>query len=278
MVGDELWLACDEINAGGNYLAAENEESQTRVFLWKSQDGFEWEGPMLTNITGIVPDRICQGDGFYLLATHTKKHVVKHKVEGEDFSAYAEAQKGGHLIQNVWKTDDLHNENWKKYSLADERRLNLCEASIFKYGKRYACMLRENSGKGLPAYVSMSHDGIRWSKPVPTRLFGCHRPVSGMLQSGRVLTTYRESSHVFHWKYWGKNTFAHLCDPEVRSGSLDFRHGIILPLDHDDAEKSDSGYTGWTQLSDHSIFVVNYITKDAQKPYIVWYLIEEADF
>lgn len=279
VIGDELWLVCDEVNAGGNYLNAENEESQTRVFLWKTFDGKNWEGPISTNITGIVPDRITQADGYYLIATHTKRQDKRTPMASElDGFAYDKAQAGGHLVENVWKSDDLGASNWSKYSLVDNKRFNFCEASIFPYENKYYCLLRENSGKGLPAFISVSEAGIGWSSPVPTRLFGCHRPVAGVLKSGRIFTTYRESTHSFHWKYWGKNTFAHLCDPELRDGVIDFRHGIILPLDHDNAEKSDSGYTGWVQLEDHSIFVVNYITQNAGTPHIVWYLIEEADF
>ena len=38
------------------------------------------------------------------------------------------------------------------------------------------------------------------------------------------------------------------------------------------------GAPGWVELDDGNIFVVNYITDDAPKPYIKWYLINEDMF
>ena len=105
---------------------------------------------------------------------------------------------------------------------------------------------------------------------------GCHRPVSGVLKSGRVLTTYREASFSFQRGFWAKNTFA--CLTDNKSVLKDFGNSVILPLDHDRSPCSDSGYTGWVQLSDESIFVVNYITADAQRAYVKWYQIHEDDF
>ncbi len=43
-------------------------------------------------------------------------------------------------------------------------------------------------------------------------------------------------------------------------------------------KKPDGGYTGWVQLPDGRIFVVNYITDDAPKPYIRGYILNEEDF
>ena len=56
------------------------------------------------------------------------------------------------------------------------------------------------------------------------------------------------------------------------------RKSIILPLDHDNSKSSDSGYTGWVQLLDGTIFVVNYITGEEERPYIKWYNFREEDF
>ena len=53
---------------------------------------------------------------------------------------------------------------------------------------------------------------------------------------------------------------------------------IILPLDHDHNVRSDGGYTGFVETEDNQIYIVNYITKDALRPYIVWYIIEEKEF
>ena len=57
-----------------------------------------------------------------------------------------------------------------------------------------------------------------------------------------------------------------------------FQDAIVMPLDFDRSQKCDSGYTGWVQLPDDSVFVVNYITDAAPKPYVVWYRFSEKDF
>lgn len=261
VIGDELWMICDEVLAGENYIKAENEETQTRVFLWKTKDGENWEGPIFTNITGIVPDRICSTEDGFLIATHTQA--------GQTHSCR------NMLIQNVWQNNDLMYPNWNKYNLAASKKYHFCEGCIFRYRDKLICLMRENSGRGLSAFLSVYDKDERiWSEPTPTRLFGCHRPVSGVLKSGRIFTTYREASHSLKKEYWAKNTFAHICD----FIAYDMRYGILLPLDHDSAHKSDSGYTGWVQLEDESIFIVNYIVNKAPKPYIVWYLLREEDF
>lgn len=59
--------------------------------------------------------------------------------------------------------------------------------------------------------------------------------------------------------------------------NLKLDEGIVLPLDHDNSQKPDSGYTGWTEYG-AKIFVTNYITSEMAMPYISGYLIEENDF
>lgn len=272
VINDTLWMICDEIQGGGDFLGTELAERDTRVFLWKSHDGAKWHGPIQTNISGIVPDRICKFNDEYFIATHTGKTAGPTEF---GFLMMSAPKNHVYLTQNIWKTSDLSSGHWEKHSLADDPDFLFCEASVVVTPEnQLLCLMRENSQRGLPAYCSVSENGTSWTKPVPTRLFACHRPVTGFLKSGRLLTTYREASHVFAKRYWAKNTFAHLCDFD----SFELSKGIILPLDHDHAENSDSGYTGWVQLPDDRILAVNYITDDATKPYIRSYIFSETDF
>ncbi len=273
VINNTLWLICDEVLGGRNFLKVENDERNTRIHLWK-MIGENWEGPIQTNITGIVPDRICEWSGKYLISTHTQNN--KASQANDDKSV----QPHGNLFSSVWSTDELESQNWHRISLASSPKYNFCEASVIQSEGVLLALLRENSGKGWPAFSSISKDGKSWSTPYRTRLFGCHRPVTGMLRSGRLLTTYREASHSYAPRYWGRNTFAHLADipPSSQWENMDLRHGIILPIDHDNSPRPDSGYTGWIQMSDDSIFIVNYITKDAPKPYIAWHSLTEEEF
>lgn len=284
VIDDELWIICDEIQRGDNFISAENIESNTRVLLWHSSDGENWSEPITTNITGIVPDRICRYGSRFLIATHTKKmpeglsEPTKKPDNLKEFQEwYANEQKLGRLVQNVWITKDL-TEEWIKVPVADNQSFNFCEASIMQWEKTLLCFMRENSGKGLPAFMSVSlNGGTTWSDPQPTRLFGCHRPVGGQLLSENLLITYREQSSVMAPSCWARNTFAALIYKDSILSSCN--KSVILPLDHDSSKiKSDSGYTGWVQLPSGRIFVVNYITDEAPKPYICGYLISESDF
>lgn len=273
IIDDRLYLICDEVDASKNYRGAENDESKTKIHIWKTCNGTSWQTPITTNIKGIVPDKICQTkDGHFAIATHTSK------VFGNTSRLSDEEQKNSSkLVQNLWKTDDLRGE-WTKYELCHSSEHNFCEATLCKLpDDSFFTLMRENSGLGLPAFYSASgSDCINWSRPVATRMFGCHRPVSGLLKSGNILTTYREAAHSTRRGFWAKNTFA--CWTKMTRHGPDFVSSIILPLDHDQSSVSDSGYTGWVQLEDKSIYIVNYITADAPQPFIRWYRITEGEF
>lgn len=265
VIGDTLWLICDEVVIGKSktFFKLENNEDKTAIFLWKTKDGETWEGPIVTTIKGIVPDRICSTNDGFLIATHTKKY-------------FDNSSKGGYLVQNIWHATDIEG-TWAKYPLCHKEGYNLCEASVVRLkNNTYLALIRENSALGLPAFSCYSSDGLKWSDPIQTRIFACHRPVTGLLKSGNLLTTYREASGSFLPGLWAKNTFACL----TRKSSIhdDLIKSIILPLDHDNSKQSDSGYTGWVQLPDESIFIVNYITQSAPNPYIKWYIINESEF
>ncbi len=283
VIGDALYIICDRVRASEDYVGAEDTPDLTSVLMWRSTNGDFWEGPIELGITGIVPDRIFQFHNKFLIATHIKESMQKNEENEENKEEETEVDKKnflpynyqGNLVQNVWISNDLEGP-WLQHSVAKKEGLNLCEGSIFYVKPRLFCIMRENSARGRPAYVCTSKDGTDWSTVMGTRMAGCHRPVCGRLRSGQILTTYREASHSFSRGYWAKNTFACLTHPSSLLQS--FNKSIILPLDHDHSKRSDSGYTGWVQLPDDSIFVVNYITGDAPKPYIKWYRFDESEF
>lgn len=276
VIQDALYVLCDRVRASDDYVGAEDTPELTCVLMWKTTDGETWEGPMDLGITGIVPDRILQFKDQFLIATHIKEYLQKNEESTEIEKSFLPYDYRGNLVQSVWISENLEEGPWHQHSVAKKADLNLCEGSIFYAKSRLFCVMRENSAKGRPAYYCTSKNGIGWSSIRATRMAGCHRPVCGCLRSGQLLTTYREASHSFFRGYWAKNTFACLTHPD--SFFQGFSKSIILPLDHDNSKRSDSGYTGWVQLPDDSIFVVNYITKDAKKPYIKWYRFDESEF
>ena len=280
VINNMLWVICDCVKKGNDFIEDENNESSTSILLWCSNNGVDWSSPIQTNITGILPDRICStNDNGFLIATHTqKKQPITEK--DKDLNENWLSNKG-YLAQHVWKTDqNLYLPNWKRYSVAEKQGFNFCEASICNTGEELICLLRENSQRGDPCYWTAStNNGISWCEPLKTRMFGGHRPVLGKLSSGRYLTTYREQSCSHIPGYWAKNVFACLTNEQsMHSRTQPCLKSVILPLDHDNNARSDGGYTGWVETEDKQIYIVNYITKDAPKAYIVWYLIEENEF
>lgn len=278
VVDDFLYCVVDEIDVDERGLiVCENLFTRTSVRIMRYFPDGTWGG-VKNNLAGILPSRIVGFGDSYYIATHSRSVVHKAgdlpAMADESFSSqYDKEQRVGKLYQMIWKSKDLGH--WEVCQVLSESDLNLCEASLFEYKGKLVCLMRENSNRGLPAYYSVSEDGAKWDCIMPARMFGCHRPVGGVLKSGRVLVTYREQSHVMKSRYWARNTFAALYDFE----DMNFDQGIILPLDHDVSEKPDGGYTGWVQDEDSNvIYVVNYITNHARKPYICMYEIYESEF
>lgn len=266
VIGGNMWLICDCVNnIDDSFLKSENNPKAISIWVMSTKDGKNWSEPFKTNINGIVPDRMFISNEQFFVAAHRYKVIDKK---------YG----GSRLVQNIWRTSNPR-ATWDMYKVANAVGHNFCEGSVCELNDNLVCMMRENSGNGFPAYISFSkNDGLIWTDIKRTRLFGCHRPVLGQLKSGNYLVTYREQSMSLSARYWAKNTFACLIKKESLLEEPYCSCGIILPLDHDNNKKSDSGYTGWCQLPTGNIYIVNYITSDAPKPYIKWYMISEEEF
>jgi len=230
---------------------------RSRVHLWWSDDGESWEGPRKTRMWGIVPSRVWESsEGELLCGTHDVSPAT------------------GKLRQLLWRSRD--GVNWEGPVIVAEREdLNLCEGTFLRKGKAVVCLMRENSGKGLPGYKAISRDsGRTWSKVVRTPLPGCHRPVAGWWGE-RALITYR--------CYMGgdmENTLlmAALLD---RGGIFSEKDGVetgrILQIDYDRSPTPDTGYSGWCLLDDGGVFIVNYIMDDAPRAQIRGYRLSKED-
>lgn len=241
-------------------------------WLWFSEDeGATWNGPQRTPVVGIVPDKVVE----LKVGPHAGRWLLAAQIilaEGKD-----EAWR-----QRCWHSDDK-GASWQgPYTVGELPDLKLCEGSIMELPDGIlVCFLRENSGEGRDCYKSLSRDGGEtWSTPVRFPLPGCHRPVAGMLQSGRVLITHRLMQGGKGWLgWWTQNFFAALTDIEsCLAERREDAHTRILPLDFDRSAASDTGYSGWVQFEDGEIYVVNYIVDDAPKAHIRGYALCERDF
>jgi sialidase-1 len=256
--GGRLVIAADQIFG--------ERETNGRVYLWIGDgEGACWEGPIETPAEGIVPDKLCElPGGRWLLSAHQKSPVH------------------GCLEQRLWYSDD-HGESWAgPVTVASQAGLNLCEASILPLPDgKLAAFLRENSGQGWDGYKALSHDGGEsWEGPYRIPLPGCHRPVAGMLQSGRILITYRFHQGGKGWLgAWTQNFFAALTDvPSALARERREQSMRILPIDFDRSPVSDLGYSGWVQFGDGEIYIAQYIVDDAPNAQIRGYSLREEDF
>ena len=218
------------------------------VVYFSCDNGKTWSAPETLPIKGIVPDKYrLLNNGRIALAAH-------YSYEGT-------------LTEFICYSDD-GGKSWSEPAiLAHDSRYHLCEACLIPLGgNNVVALLRENSGMGYDCFKCVSTDnGTTWSAPVNFPLPGCHRPVGGLLRDGRCFITYR-----FHhgggcgMGAGAQNFFGALTDcdalmaPDRKSGGV-----RIIPIDHDRALKADTGYSGWVQMPDDSLYVVNYIVDDA---------------
>ncbi len=258
------------------------------VFWWSEDEGESWSGPQPTSVFGIMPDRVVElPSGAWLWATHVR-------MKGGEYN------RQGNLTQIAHRSED-RGETWEgPFIVGRDERYHLCEGStVLLPDGELVCYMRENSGKNYPAFKAFSSDeGRTWEGLYETPMSGCHRPVAGLLPSGKMLVTYRYrqagSIGSYHagrqsaeatWidrgliSYWARNTFAYLETVESsKARELGKQGGIILPLDHDRSPRSDGGYTAWAVLHNDRIFCVDYIVDDAPMAQIRGYWFSENDF
>lgn len=230
-------------------------DGEARIVLFISEnDGVTWEQRRETVVSGIVPDKICELKcGRWLLACHRTDH---------------ESRK---LVQNLWYSDNEGIDWQGPVSVAKNPKLNLCEATIIQLQGEAIALIRENSGKGLGCFKTISRDnGKTWSEAKEFPLSGCHRPVSGCLKNGYILVTYR----FFPGGRWG--VFHNLHGAVMTEESLltdDKCKEIvrIFQIDHDNSPRPDTGYSGWVQFDDETIYAVNYIVDNKMRSFIRGY-------
>ena len=253
------------VDSLGTREHSEGYDKLKNVLFFSSDEGRTWSEPLLTPAQGIVPDKLQElASGRWLLACHVKDGV------------------SGCLTERLWFSDD-QGAHWSGPVIVGQRAgLNLCEASILEVEPGLLTAFhRENSGLGLDCFKTFSRDnGETWSEPIAFPLPGCHRPVSGFLQDGRILITFRFMQGGKGWLgSWTQNFFAALTDrASVLAAGRQEASTRIMPLDFDRSPKSDLGYSGWVQFPDGEIYIAGYIVDDWPRGQIRGYALRPDDF
>ncbi len=229
--------------------------SPTRILLAFSQDdGASWSSAIPTPAQGIVPDKLQElSSGRWILPCHFCNPTTRR------------------LEQRLWFSED-RGASWQgPIVVAAAPGLNLCEGSFLEVEPgTLVCFLRENSWMGLPCYRAISRDGgLTWEGPYPFPVPCCHRPKAGMLADGNIAITYRLFQGGANC---AQNTFLALTDVKsILEPDYKQCRSRLMPLDHDEAEGPDTGYTGWAQLPDGNLIIANYIVDQAEKAWICGY-------
>ncbi len=146
---------------------------------------------------------------------------------------------------------------------------------------RVLMVMRENVHTSRPSHYVISEDeGYVWSTPRPGPFYG-DRPTGGVLQSGRLLFTYRNVEPAPGEKTMkaghDPGTWAWLGDLSGLTGSGG--ESRVLELEGDSCGRyGDYGYSGWVQFDDGEIFCTYHHRDEAPKSYIRGCWFREEDF
>ena len=246
-----LVIICDRVYGG-------EVKGRAELYVWHGDgEGLDFGEPTVLDFCGIVPDKVkVMKCGRVLISAHFR------------------SEKTGKLEQYLWYSDDKGKSWSDRVTVAADPALNLCEVSLIETDDgALVAFLRENSRLGYDILKTISYDGGEsFGAIYPTPMDCGHRPVSGYLQDGRVMVTYRFIPS------GTQNLFAAFMPKEALLNTERNAYRVrIMPLDYDRNESPDLGYSGWVQFPDGEIYVVNYIKDDSDKAQIRGYSFYPSD-
>jgi len=252
--------------------------------IWRSTDsGVTWDGPELADLPeGLVPSVTQLRNGELLVSLS----IECPEGEPKERCFVCRSADGGHTWTDpVFLPDpDCVGLNESSFVELDDGMLaGICRAT------------RADQG-----YRVFSEDGGRsWCGPFPTHMVNLEgRPRAGLLSSGEVCITYRHGApneHLaMHVVAQGglrqedkgalierQPTPADVPSPQDNPPPWYMTHyypGRTFYIDVDRSVHRDSGYSGWVQLDDGDIYVVDYINDDAPLAQIRGYLVSRSDY
>ena len=192
-----LALICDKGNRKpGQELPVlskwQTKERGMSNWMFTSDDGgVTWQGPTKIDDVGGEPERIHElsnGAWVYTRTDSRPTAAIKKPVEPWGASYY----------RSTAVFSDDQGKTWgRSAQIFDDPLYGDCEVGICEYapGKLLAISRCGDAGSanGQPSRFSYSSDhGKTWSKPVLAPFYG-HRPIPGLLKSGKLLVTFRNA-------------------------------------------------------------------------------------
>ena len=252
--------------------------------IWRSPDsGVTWNGPVTADLPeGLVPSvtELRNGDILVSLSIECPEGEPKERC------FVCLSADGGHTWSDpVFLPDpDCVGLNESSFvELDDGMLVAICRAT-----------------KADQGYKVCSEDGGRsWRGPFPTHMVNLEgRPKAGVLSSGEVCVTYRHGApnehlamHVVTQEGLRQDdkralierqpTSADIPSPEGQTPPWYMTHyypGRTFYMDMDRSVHRDSGYSGWVQLDNGDIYVVDYINDDAPLAQIRGYVVSRSDY
>lgn len=261
--GGELLLVCDWIPPRKGEL-----NPNTEIFLWRSKDcGVSWSSRRGLGIHGhICPGIIRLRSGAIVMGASRFDSDANTEVT----DAFRSID-GGH----TWSSPSAVAPTIAELTPTEPTFVEL-ESGLL------VCYLREDTERRY-AYKSFSRDGgATWDGIYPTSLVICRgRPRAGLLESGEVAITYGFGVSprllVLHVE-----TQEIAADPQsvehVETGhhiQANYRRFFV---DQDRSIHPDGAYSGWVQLPDGDLYVIQYIVDDAPMAHIRSYRISRDDW
>ena len=258
------------------------EPDPCRNLIFRSRDcGATWEGPEETGITaGIVPSIAELSSGDLLVG-------VTEQFEGND------PGRGFSESQTIYRSTD-GGATWEGPTVipnpsaptANGEKWRLNEGDFAEMDDGRVVVYMREDGERLSGWKSLSSDaGCTWSEPVRTQMPCClGRPSVGRLRSGEVALTYRmavgRSTSLALYVETAAEAVRGLGGVGARgmddySSTAESRFAVI---DNDRSPWADSGYSGWVQLEDGDLFVVNYVNDDAPRAFVRGYVVGREDW
>lgn len=249
-------------------------EEKASIFLFRSTDsGATWQGPVDTGIRdAIVPSLKQLSSGDLLLGltklTYPDGTLANRREE-----------------QQVFRSSDL-GKTWQGPFVVPQHPqiwLNLNEGDFAEMDDGAVVLYMREDKEGLSGWKSLSKDGGRtWSSPMRSHLHSvCGRPSVGRLRSGEVAVTYRTCNALSPSLALYVETAAEAVRVKPRNPDqyrTDFHAGRWMLIDNDRSLYPDTGYSGWVQMPDGRLLVVNYIIDDAPRAHIRGYRVAREDY